>query len=122
LQEAAGGRGNASYLGEFRYVMQVTVDLGTAAGLGTFVLSFSNGDVIFGTFKGQGDVPPPPLDMPAHITETLTINGGTGRFEGASGTLTFNRTVELHFDGTPPMPVYDSQSGTLTGTIKLPSK
>jgi hypothetical protein len=70
---------------------------------------------MYGALTGQNDAP-------TQVTETLTINGGTGRFQGASGTLRFTRVVEVHFAGTPLVPVYDSHSGILTGTIKLPSK
>lgn len=42
--------------------------------------------------------------------------GGTGRFEGATGTL----SLEIHgFAVSPPAPGVTSQSGTVTGTISI---
>src|SRR5690349_8819250 len=94
--------------------MQATVNP-TGSGEGVFLLVFPNGDVIYGSFTGHGPNPPPPPPAPVRITEQLTITRGTGRFQGASGTITLNRVV--HFS---TLPAYDSHSGTLTGTISTP--
>jgi len=114
LQAAGSGTGTASHIGQFRYLIQATVNP-TGNSQGAFLLVFSNGDLIYGSLAGQGDTPPPPPPALAHITEQLTITGGTGRFQGASGTVTFNRLVD-----TSTFPFYDSYSGTLTGTISTP--
>jgi len=114
LHAAGSGTGTASHIGQFSYLIQATVNP-TGSGEGVFLLVFSNGDVIYGSFAGQGDNPPPPPPAMAHITEQLTITGGTGRFQGASGTLTFNRLADLS-----TLPAYDSHSGTVTGTIGTP--
>jgi hypothetical protein len=79
---------------------------------GVFLLVFNNGDVIHGSLTGLGEVTAP---NSAHIVENLTINGGTGRFEGATGSLNFDRIV----DGST-LPAFESTSGTLTGTISIP--
>ena len=93
--------------------MQATVDLATGNGSGVFVLVFFNGDVIYGSFTGHGG----PTNTPnvGHIVEQLTINGGTGRFQGATCSLTFDRLE----DGST-LPAFTSTSGTLTGTISTP--
>jgi hypothetical protein len=65
---------------------------------GAFLLAFSNGDVIYGSFVGHGDAPPRPPPTPGHTVEHLTITGGTGRFQRASGSFTFDRLVDLNFD------------------------
>jgi hypothetical protein len=114
LNASASGTATASHIGQFRYLMQATVNP-AGSSEGVFLLFFSNGDVLYGSVAGQGDSPPPLPPAPAHITEQLTITGGTGRFQGASGTLTFNRLVDLS-----ALPAYDSHSGTLTGTINTP--
>jgi hypothetical protein len=114
LHASGSGTGTASHIGQFRYLVQVTVNL-AGSSEGVFLLVFSNGDVIYGSVAGQGDSPPPPPPAPARITEQLTITGGTGRFQGASGTITFNRLADLS-----TLPAYDSHSGTLTGTISTP--
>jgi len=49
------------------------------------------------------------------IVEILTINGGTGRFAGATGNLTFNRITD-----ESTLPAYESHTGTMTGTINTP--
>jgi len=114
LQASGSGTGTASHIGQFRYLIQATVNP-AGSSEGVFLLVFSNGDLIYGSLAGQGDTPPPPPPALAHITEQLTITGGTGRFKGASGTVTFNRLVD-----TSTFPFYDSYSGTLTGTISTP--
>ena len=120
LEAAASGMGTASRIGQFTYILQATVDLVTGDGAGAFLLAFSNGDVIYGRFVGHGDAPPPPPPTPGHIVEHLTITGGTERFQGASGSLTFDRLVDLNFDSATKLPAFDSHSGTLTGTISIP--
>ena len=114
LHAAGSGTGTASHIGRFHYLVQVTVSP-SGSSEGVFLLVFSNGDVIYGSVAGQGDSPPPPPPNPAHITEQLTITGGTGRFQGAAGTLTFNRLADLS-----TLPAYEAHSGTLTGTISTP--
>ena len=51
LQAAGSGTGTASHIGEFRYLIQATVN---PAGIseGVFLLVFSNGDVIYGSLRG----------------------------------------------------------------------
>ena len=115
LQASGGGAGNASHIGRFTYVMQATVNLtspNTSASTGVFLLAFNNGDVIHGSFTGVGG---PPGPNEGHIVENLTINGGTGRFEGATGSLTLDQIVDQS-----TAPAFLSHSGTLTGTISIP--
>lgn len=114
LQAAGSGTGTASHIGRFRYLVNVSVNL-TGSSEGVFLLVFSDGDLMYGSVVGHGDTPPPPPPTPAHITEHLTITGGTGRFLGASGSITFNRLADLS-----TLPAYDSHSGTLTGMISTP--
>jgi hypothetical protein len=112
LQASAGGSGNASHLGRFTYVLNATVNLVNGSSTGGFVLAFNNGDVIHGSFTGLGE---PSGPNESHIIENLTINGGTGRFEGAIGTLTLDRIVDQS-----TLPAFESHTGTLTGTISKP--
>ncbi len=105
LQASAGGAGNASHIGRFTYVLNATVNV---VSTGVFLLVFNNGDVIHGSFTGLGG-------PTGHIVENLTINGGTGRFEGATGNLTLDRTVDQS-----TLPAFESHSGTLTGAISIP--
>lgn len=110
FQASGGGAGYASHIGRFTYIVNATVDLNSGS-TGVFLLVFNNGDVIHGSLTGHGEVTAP---NSGHIVENLTINGGTGRFEGATGSLKFDRIVDLS-----TLPAFDSHSGTLTGTISI---
>jgi hypothetical protein len=86
------GAGTGTYLGNFSITLGFcgradgTLDTGT----GTFVAA--NGDLLYITFHGVGDGGHPVL----HFTSYVTFVGGTGRFEGATGTA----TVQGIFDAT----------------------
>jgi len=114
LQAAAGGEGTMSRFGRLTYSSQATVDLTTGRSSGAFVLILSNGDTIYGVLSGQGAAPPPTPPTLGHIMEQLTIRGGTGHFQNASGNLTFDRVVD-----SSNLPAFDLHSGTVTGTINV---
>ncbi len=111
LQASGAGEGNASHIGRFTYVLNATVNLNFSS-TGVFLLAFNNGDVIHGSFTGFGSLTGPNA---GHIVENLTINGGTGRFEGATGSFTLDRVTD-----NSALPAFDSHAGTLTGTISTP--
>jgi hypothetical protein len=90
--------GIATHLGRFTYKYQVTVNIaagsptaGSATGTGQMIAA--NGDIIFFTIAGQGV----PTDTPGvtSIVEMNTITGGTGRFQGVTGSLIIERLVEM---------------------------
>ena len=84
LQAAGSGTGTASHIGEFRYLIQATVNpAGNSEGV--FLLVFSNGDVIYGSLAGKGPSPPPPPPEPVIVTEQLTITGEPGAFKARAG-------------------------------------
>src|SRR2546426_299891 len=114
LQATASGSGNASQIGRFIYGLNATVDLVTGNSTGVFLLAFSNGDVIYGSSTGHGGPTGPGV---GHVDEHLTIIGGTGRFQGATGSLTASRDLD-----ESTLPAFESHSGTLTGTISTPGK
>ena len=93
--------GTGTHVGHFTLQMPHLVNFGTATGDGTFTLTAANGDTLTGTFTGQADTSAPIFE----IEETGTINGGTGRFAGATGTIAFHR-------------LFDPAAGTTTGTIE----
>jgi hypothetical protein len=92
--------------------LNATVNLVNGSSAGVFVLVFNNGDVIHGSFTGLGG---PTGPNEGHIVENPTINGGTGRFEGATGSLTLDRIVDQS-----TLPAFESHSGTLRGKISIP--
>jgi hypothetical protein len=77
---------------------------GTVVGAGTFTTMAANGDTVTGTFSSTGT---PSLDVHT-VTLVQTINGGTGRFADASGTVT-TTSVCTPFS-------FDSATGTLLET------
>jgi hypothetical protein len=85
------GEGTGTHLGNFTITLgfcgrgNQTLDTGT----GTFVAA--NGNLLYITFHGVTDGGSPVL----HFTSFVTFEGGTGRFEGATGAA----TVEGIFDG-----------------------
>ena len=91
----------ATQLGRFTGTVAAEVNP-DASSTGTFNFTAANGDQLSGTFVGQGVSIPP---NQARITEVATIENGTGRFAGATGTFTM---VSLH--------TIDFAAGTATGT------
>jgi len=86
----------------------------TVAGGGLF--RFQDGSLLSVTITEGGDC----IDfvhLVAHCTWTFKINGGTGRFQNASGVLTLTETtIPVLVDATNS-PVFFSESGAFTGTI-----
>jgi hypothetical protein len=91
INVSLNGSGNATQLGLFSYSMQavLTVPALSATNSATFVAA--DGSTLSAAGTGQGT----PTGTPGviSIVETLTITGGTGRFEGASGNITIQRLV-----------------------------
>jgi hypothetical protein len=83
--EAAG---EATQLGRFTYTAWIRVNPATGVGVGTFLFTAANGDTVFGTIAGQSAFTPPNV---ISIAETATITGGTGRFDGATGSFDIAR-------------------------------
>ena len=106
LRATANGGGSATQIGRFTYSLHATVNLPANTSTGVFLLVFNNGDVIHGTFTGVGGA------APSSIVEDLVISGGTGRFQGASGSLRLSRVVDQS-----TLPAFESHTGTMTGTI-----
>ncbi len=100
------GTGNATHLGRFTTTFLFQVDLSTSIGSGTFVLRAANGDQVLGTETGQATV----MGGVASIVENAIITGGTGRFTGATGSFTIERTL---------VQATGISSGSFTGTITL---
>ncbi len=108
-----GGAGTALHLGRFTFTYTTKVDLTNALSSGVIQLVAANGDVINGVSVGRGD----PTDTPnvTHVIELVTITGGTGRFQGVTGS--FMRDF-LNVDD--PNTGIGLSSGSLKGTISTP--
>ncbi|MCI0541619.1 MAG: hypothetical protein L0Z50_40995 [Verrucomicrobiales bacterium] len=100
----ASGSGHATHLGQFTYTYEAIVNFpaGTAVGSACFIAS--NGDAIFAEFTGLGQA----TGTLSFIVEKFTITGGTGRFEGATGSFTMERLLNL---------VTGETEGAFKGTI-----
>jgi hypothetical protein len=103
------GSGRASQLGRFTYSLQAVLHIPTLSATTTATIVAADGSSLFAAGSGQGT----PTATPGiiSIVETLTITGGTGRFEGASGNITIQRLVNR---------ATLVSSGTIDGTILLP--
>ena len=88
--------------------MQVDLPTGTGTGLSAQYVA-ANGDSLFAEGSGQAT----PTDDPTVfvVVENYTITGGTGRFDGATGSFTETRRVNIETGVT---------SGTISGNIVLP--
>lgn len=105
------GTGHAAHLGNFTLSMDAALNIPTRTAIGTAEFTAANGDKIFTDVAGQAT----PTADPEFITivENHTIAGGTGRFAGASGTITLKRTENT---------VTNVSSGSFCGTVVLPAK
>lgn len=101
--------GIATVVGKLLLTYQETIDLRTASGTGVGQLVAANGDNIYLTNRGSADLVSTPGF--AIITEIYTITGGTGRFAGAQGSFSLDRSVNQATGFT---------SGSFHGTITSP--
>lgn len=107
------GTGQATHLGKFTYEFPHTVDFSGVPmtppmGLGTYTFTAGNGDKVFADFTGFSRPVEPGF---VFVTETGTITGGTGRFDGASGQFTVMRLVDQ---------LNGQTTGSFEGTISSP--
>ena len=85
--------GTATHLGQFTGTLTAEVKADSTA-TGTFTFTAANGDQLSGTFVGEGVFMPPNT---ATRTELATIENGTGRFAGATGTFTMVTVDTIDF-------------------------
>ncbi|HTS29659.1 MAG TPA: hypothetical protein VMH81_27500 [Bryobacteraceae bacterium] len=83
---------------------------------GAGLFRFQDGSLLIVTITQGGDC----IDfvhLVAHCTWTFKINGGTGRFQNASGVLTLTETTLPALADGSGNPVFFSETGQFTGTI-----
>ncbi len=105
----ATGAGNATQLGLFTISSRAEVTLPVLSSTTSATLIAADGSTLLGKGNGQGTVTAPPFIV--SIMENYTIIGGTGRFEGASGSFTVKRVLNR---------ATGISSGTINGIIVLP--
>lgn len=108
-----GGKGHATHLGNFELANRILVNLvrgpvqncpvpGTTEAF-TATLTGANGDAIVLQGTGHGCQTGPTT---VSVVDTVQVTGGTGRFEGATGSITVRTAVDqaagsevIDFDG-----------------------
>jgi len=106
--------GRVSHFGHYTIVGVTVINVTTATATGTLRMTVANGDILFATVTGYALQP---FSLKQTVA-TFTITGGTGRFEGATGSWT---TVSLFVNavnaGVRPNPY----TAVLKGSISLPN-
>jgi hypothetical protein len=97
---SGSGTGAATHLGQFTVAFPHTVNFATRTGVGTYTFTAANGDSVTAAFTGQAT----PAGSLVNLLENATITGGTGRFAGATGAFTVQRT-------------FNSATGTTDGSF-----
>ena len=99
--------GNATHLGRFELDIPHEVNRANGTAVGSYEFTAANGDALFADFTGHST----PTETPGvlYIVEVATITGGTGRFEGATGSFTCERYFDMNTDET-----YGSFEGTIS--------
>ena len=103
------GTGIGTHMGQFSFTQTWTVDVTTGILTGFAQWFAANGDSIFTTVAGSGELAG--RSNIIRITEIHTITGGTGRFAGAQGSFTVKRLASG---------VTFLTSGSYEGTITPP--
>jgi hypothetical protein len=104
------GTGHATQLGTFSSHYRECLDPATGAVThGSFTLTAANGDTVFGTYSGQ--VSPTADPNVIVYDDPGVITGGTGRFAGASGSVTQSGVANL---------ATGEYHGTITGSVSRP--
>ena len=86
------GTGTATYLGRYTEHVTAQINVLTMSLTGAATFTAANGDTLSTSVVGQATrIGPTTLS----VVEVYTITGGTGRFAGATGTLTLERTLDL---------------------------
>ena len=96
LRTTASGHG--TLLGRFSFTQDLTLNFANFTDTGSAQWTAANGDILYTTVVGSAT----PGDVVFTVTEIHIITGGTGRFSGAQGSFTVQRThvVALSEDGT----------------------
>lgn len=102
------GTGVATQLGRFTLDVPHIVNQATRIATGTYEFTAANGDTLTASFSGQATLVAPGV---LTVAETATITGGTGRFDGATGSFTSERTFTVATGQT---------TGTFHGWISTP--
>ena len=104
--------GEATHLGHFTKTGIILIDVISMTVTGIFTLTAANGDELF--LIGTGDASPPSIHQETVLK--VTVTGGTGRFNGATGDWTEVSDFAFPFGETS----VDPYAATLEGAISTP--
>lgn len=108
----SAGSGEVSHLGNARMVSPHTTHFFTGDTAGLQIFTAANGDALTAYCDGGAT---PPLPGESVVGElACTITGGTGRFEGATGSYTFSFVASPRTDGGPGYATVASISGSIS--------
>jgi len=110
--QSTAAEGEATYIGHYTLTGNFVVDVRSGTATGVFTLIAANGDKLFSTMTGYA-LQPPSLK---ETVDTHTVTGGTGIFEGATGSWVLDSHFAFLF-GLPSEPYV----GVLEGTISTPA-
>ena len=102
--------GTATGLGRFSLEVPHLVNQAARSGAGSYIFTAANGDTLTAEFTGDATLVAPGV-LTTH--ETATITGGTGRFAGATGSFSAERTFYVASGQTV---------GSFEGTISPPGQ
>jgi hypothetical protein len=100
--------GTASQLGRFTLEAPHIVNQATLTATGTYLFTAADGSTLTATLAGSASMVAPGV---LAIAETGTITGGTGRFDGATGSFSTERTF---------FPATGQTYGSFEGWISTP--
>lgn len=100
--------GNATQLGRFTLEAPHTVNQATLTAVGTYVFTAADGSTLTASLAGSATLVAPGV---LRISETGAITGGTGRFAGATGSFSTDRTFH---------PATGQTYGSFEGWISTP--
>jgi hypothetical protein len=110
--QSTAAEGEATHIGHYTLTGDFVVDVRFGIAAGVFTLTAANGDMLFLDMKGHAD--------PTDLTKTVanfTVTGGTGRFEGATGSI----TADNQFDFAVNLPIsHLPYVAEIEGTISTP--
>jgi hypothetical protein len=104
------GQGQATHLGHFTVTGDVAVDVATGKPQGTWTLTAANGDMLFLAMGGHG------IDA-THGFGAFTVVGGTGRFEGATGSYEQIITFAVPLGSSDSIPYTDVLTGMISAGL-----
>ena len=105
--------GEATHLGHYTETGIVVVNVISGIATGTYTIIAANGDMLFTTTTGHA-LQPPSLK---ETVDNVTVTGGTGRFEGATGSWVLDSHFAFVFGGPE---LTDSYVAALDGAISTP--